>query len=136
MGDLLTLVQSKLPVKIVVFNNSSLNFVELEMKAAGFVTFATDLSNPNFADVATALGIRGFRVENSEDLPAALDDALDHDGPALIDVVTARQELSMPPSITAAAGQGVRALCRSAPSFPDKGDELLDLAATNWRQLF
>ncbi|GAA1499083.1 ubiquinone-dependent pyruvate dehydrogenase [Paeniglutamicibacter kerguelensis] len=135
MGDLLTLVQSKLPVKIVVFNNSSLNFVELEMKAAGFVTFATDLSNPNFADVATALGIRGFRVENSDDLPGALDEALDHDGPALVDVVTARQELSMPPSITAAQAKGF-ALYAIRTVFSGKGDELLDLAATNWRKLF
>ncbi|MFJ6417380.1 ubiquinone-dependent pyruvate dehydrogenase [Paeniglutamicibacter sp. NPDC091659] len=135
MGDLLTLVQCRLPVKIVVFNNSSLNFVELEMKAAGFVTFATDLSNPNFADVATALGIRGFRVENSDDLAAALDDALDHDGPALIDVVTARQELSMPPSITAAQAKGF-ALYAMRTVFSGKGDELLDLAATNWRRLF
>ncbi|MFF5790969.1 ubiquinone-dependent pyruvate dehydrogenase [Paeniglutamicibacter sp. NPDC012692] len=135
MGDLLTLAQSKLPVKIVVFNNSSLNFVELEMKAAGFVTFATDLSNPNFADVATAIGIKGFRVEDSDDLAGALDDALDHDGPALIDVVTARQELSMPPSITAAQAKGF-ALYAMRTVFSGKGDELLDLAATNWRQLF
>ena len=135
MGDLLTLVQCRLPVKVVVFNNSSLNFVELEMKAAGFVTFATDLSNPNFADVATALGIRGFRVENSDDLAGALDDALDHDGPALIDVVTARQELSMPPSITAAQAKGF-ALYAMRTVFSGKGDELLDLAATNWRRLF
>ncbi|MFL4475851.1 ubiquinone-dependent pyruvate dehydrogenase [Paeniglutamicibacter sp. MACA_103] len=135
MGDLLTLVQSRLPVKIVVFNNSSLNFVELEMKAAGFVTFATDLSNPNFADVATAMGIRGFRVENSKDLPKVLREALAHDGPALIDVVTDRQELSMPPTITAEQAKGF-ALYAIRTVFSGKGDELLDLAATNWRQLF
>jgi pyruvate dehydrogenase (quinone) len=135
MGDLLTLVQSKLPVKIVVFNNSSLNFVELEMKAAGFVTFATDLENPNFADVATALGIRGFRVENSKDLPGALREALAHEGPALIDVVTDRQELSMPPAITAEQAKGF-ALYAIRTVMSGKGDELLDLAATNWRQLF
>ena len=135
MGDLLTLVQSKLPVKIVVFNNSSLNFVELEMKAAGFVTFATDLENPNFADVANALGIRGFRVENSKDLPKALREALAHDGPALIDVVTNRQELSMPPAITSEQAKGF-ALYAIRTVMSGKGDELLDLAATNWRQLF
>lgn len=135
MGDLLTLVQSKLPVKMVVFNNSSLNFVELEMKAAGFVTFATDLDNPNFADVATALGIRGFRVESSKDLPKALAAALAHDGPALIDVVTDRQELSMPPAITAEQAKGF-ALYAVRTVMSGKGDELLDLAATNWRQLF
>ena len=135
MGDLLTLVQSKLPVKIVVFNNSSLNFVELEMKAAGFVTFATDLANPNFADVATALGIRGFRVEDSKNLKSTLTQALAHDGPALIDVVTDRQELSMPPAISAEQAKGF-ALYAVRTVMSGKGDELLDLAATNWRQLF
>jgi pyruvate dehydrogenase (quinone) len=135
MGDLLTLVQSKLPVKIVVFNNSSLNFVELEMKAAGFVTFATDLANPNFADVATAMGIRGFRVEDSKNLKSTLAQALAHDGPALIDVVTDRQELSMPPAISAEQAKGF-ALYAVRTVMSGKGDELLDLAATNWRQLF
>ncbi|QXQ11808.1 ubiquinone-dependent pyruvate dehydrogenase [Paeniglutamicibacter sp. Y32M11] len=135
MGDLLTLVQSKLPVKIVVFNNSSLNFVELEMKAAGFVTFATDLANPNFADVATAMGIRGFRVEDSKNLKSTLTQALAHDGPALIDVVTDRQELSMPPAISAEQAKGF-ALYAVRTVMSGKGDELLDLAATNWRQLF
>ncbi|NKG20766.1 ubiquinone-dependent pyruvate dehydrogenase [Paeniglutamicibacter terrestris] len=135
MGDLLTLVQSKLPVKIVVFNNSSLNFVELEMKAAGFVTFATDLANPNFADVATAMGIRGFRVEDSRNLKSTLAQALAHDGPALIDVVTDRQELSMPPAISAEQAKGF-ALYAVRTVMSGKGDELLDLAATNWRQLF
>lgn len=72
MDDLRTLVQSKLPIKIVVFNNSSLNFVELEMKSAGFVSFATDLENPNFAGVAAALGIRGFRVEDPKNLPKGI----------------------------------------------------------------
>src|SRR5699024_2450597 len=101
MGDLITLTQSSLPVKLIVFNNSSLNFVELEMKAAGIVTFGTGLENPNFADVANALGIKGFRVERSSDLTDAVKDAFAHDGPALVDVVTERQELSMPPAITA-----------------------------------
>lgn len=72
LGDLLTLVQNTLPVKIVVFNNSSLNFVELEMKAAGIVNFGTGLNNPNFAAVAEAMGIFGRRVEEPGDLPAAL----------------------------------------------------------------
>lgn len=135
LGDLLTLVQSKLPVKVVVFNNSSLNFVELEMKAAGFPVFATDLDNPNFADVATAIGIKGFRVENSEDLPAVMAQALAHDGPALIDVVTDRQELSMPPAVTVEQAKGF-ALFAVRTVLSGRGDELLDLAATNWRQLF
>lgn len=135
MGELLTVVQSQLPVKMVVFNNSSLNFVELEMKAAGFVNYATGLDNPNFADVANSLGVLGIRVENSADLDAALKKAFSHNGPALIDVVTARQELSMPPAVTAEQAKGF-ALYAVRTVMSGRGDELLDLAATNWRQLF
>ncbi|WP_417235121.1 ubiquinone-dependent pyruvate dehydrogenase [Arthrobacter sp.] len=135
MGELLTVVQSQLPVKMVVFNNSSLNFVELEMKAAGFVNYATGLDNPNFADVANSLGVLGIRVDSSADLDAALKKAFAHNGPALIDVVTARQELSMPPAVTAEQAKGF-ALYAVRTVLSGRGDELLDLAATNWRQLF
>ncbi|PCC26372.1 pyruvate oxidase [Glutamicibacter sp. BW78] len=135
MGELLTVVQSKLPVKMVVFNNSSLNFVELEMKAAGFVNYATDLENPNFAEVANAVGVLGIRAESSADLDAALKKALAHDGPALVDIVTARQELTMPPNVTAEQAKGF-ALYAVRTVMSGRGDELLDLAATNWRQLF
>ncbi|MFM9089985.1 MAG: ubiquinone-dependent pyruvate dehydrogenase, partial [Cyanobium sp.] len=90
LGELLTLRQNKLPVKIVVFNNSSLNFVELEMKASGFVNFGTDLDNPDFSEVAKSIGLHGQRVEKPDDLEAALKAAFAHDGPALVDVVTAR----------------------------------------------
>jgi pyruvate dehydrogenase (quinone) len=74
-GELVTLIQSRLPVKVIVFNNSSLNFVELEMKAAGIVNFGTDLTNPNFADVAQAMGIFGRRVERPADLQQAVEQA-------------------------------------------------------------
>src|SRR5699024_4288054 len=84
-----------LPVKIVVYNNSSLNFVELEMKADGFVPFATGLENPDYAQIAEAMGMWGKHVERSNELPDAVDEFLAHDGPALLDVVTERQELSM-----------------------------------------
>ncbi len=85
-GELVTLIQNRLPVKLIVFNNSSLNFVELEMKAAGIVTFGTDLVNPDFAAVAQAMGIYGRRVTEPADLEGAIADAFAHDGPALIDV--------------------------------------------------
>lgn len=130
LGELITLTQNRLPVKIVVFNNSSLNFVELEMKAAGLVNFATDLVNPNFADVATAMGIHGQRVERPDDLPDALRAAFAHDGPALIDVVTARQELSLPPSITAEQAAGFT-LYAIRTVLSGRGEELIDLANTN-----
>lgn len=136
LGELLTLRQNKLPVKIVVFNNSSLNFVEVEMKAAGFVNFGTGLDNPNFADVANAMGIHGQRVEKPDDLQGALRAAFDHDGPALVDVVTARQELSIPPAITAEQVKGFT-LYALRTIMSGRGDELVDLADTNvFRRLF
>ncbi|MHC6176821.1 ubiquinone-dependent pyruvate dehydrogenase [Glutamicibacter sp. X7] len=135
LGELLTATQNGLPVKIVVFNNSSLNFVELEMKSAGFVNYGTELENPNFAAVAQAAGLHGIRVDESDQLPAAVDEFLAHDGPALLDVRTARQELSMPPSITAEQAKGF-ALYAIRTVLSGRGDELLDLAKTNWRQLF
>ncbi|MFD4326013.1 ubiquinone-dependent pyruvate dehydrogenase [Nocardioides sp. NPDC058538] len=135
LGELVTLIQNRLPVKLVVFNNSSLNFVELEMKAAGFVTYGTDLVNPNFADVANAMGIYARRVEHSADLPDAVADVLAHDGPALLDVVTERQELSIPPNITAEQLKGFTLYAlRSVMS--GRGDELIDLSKANLRQLF
>jgi pyruvate dehydrogenase (quinone) len=129
-GELLTLVQNNLPVKIVVFNNSSLNFVELEMKAAGIVNFGTDLHNPNFAAVAAAVGILGRRVEQPGDLERALADAFAHDGPALVDVVVARQELSIPPAISAEQAKGFT-MYAIRTILAGRADELLDLVTTN-----
>lgn len=135
LGELITLVQNGLPVKTVVFDNSSLNFVELEMKAAGFVTYATGLANPDFAQVAEAVGIRGIRVEKSADLPDAVAEFLAHDGPAVLNVLTERQELSMPPSITFEQAKGFT-LYAIRTVLSGRGDELVDLARTNLRQLF
>nr|WP_315267154.1 ubiquinone-dependent pyruvate dehydrogenase [Microbacterium lemovicicum] len=136
MGELLSIRQNDLPVKVVVFNNSSLNFVELEMKAAGTVTYGTDLVETDFAAIAQASGIAGYRVEKASDLAATLKRAFDEPGPALIDVVVARQELTIPPSITVAQAKGF-ALYALRTVFSGRGDELLDLADTNvWRRLF
>ena len=130
MGDLLTLPQLKLPVKLVVFNNSSLAFVEVEMKAAGLLEFGTDLMNPNFAKLAEASNILGVRVEKPEELKPALTQALQHNGPALVDVVVNRQELSMPPTISAGQALGFSLyLLRAVLS--GRGDEVIDLARTN-----
>jgi len=129
-GELVTLIQNRLPVKVVVFNNSSLNFVELEMKAAGIVNFGTELVNPDFAAVAQAMGIFGRRVEQPSDLQQALVDAFAFDGPALVDVVTARQELSIPPAITVEQAKGF-SLYAIRTILAGRGDELLDLITTN-----
>lgn len=130
MGDILSLKQLNLPVKIVVFNNSSLAFVELEMKAAGILDFATDLKNPNFADIAQAAGLFGVRVEFPETLVEGLKKAFEYDGPALIDVVTSRQELSMPPTIELKQAVGF-SLYMAKAVLNGRGDEIIDLAKTN-----
>ena len=136
LGDLITLQQLHLPVKIVVFNNGSLGFVELEMKAAGFVNFGTDLDDPNFAAVARALGMHGERVEHPDDLAGALRGAFNHDGSALVEVMTARQELSLPPAITFDQVKGFT-LYATRTVLSGRGDELIDLARTNVaRRLF
>jgi pyruvate dehydrogenase (quinone) len=129
-GELVTLLQNELPVKVVVFNNSSLNFVELEMKAAGIVNFGTGLHNPSFAAVAQAMGMFGRRVEQPADLEQALTDAFGYDGPAVIDVVTARQELSIPPAITLEQAKGF-SLYAIRTILAGRADELLDLVTTN-----
>ena len=100
MGDLLTIFQYNLPVKLVIFNNYSLGFVAMEMKVAGLPPFGTDMKNPNFARMAEAMGIRGIRVENPDDLPEAIDETFRHSGPVLLDVVVNPTELSMPPKVT------------------------------------
>ncbi|MDR6952058.1 pyruvate dehydrogenase (quinone) [Ancylobacter sp. 3268] len=130
MGDLITLKQEKLPVKVVIFNNGTLGFVALEMKANGFVEIGTNLDNPDFAAMARAMGIHGVRVEDPGDLPAAVAEVLAHDGPAVLDVVTATQELSMPPTIELAQAKGF-GLWMIRAVMSGRGDEVLDLAKTN-----
>jgi pyruvate dehydrogenase (quinone) len=130
MGDLLTLTQEKLPLKIVIFNNGVLGFVALEMKAAGFVEMGTDLKNPDFAAMARAVGIHAIRVEDPGELREAARSILAHDGPALLDVVTATQELSLPPTIEAEQVKGFSLwILRAVMS--GRGDEVIDLAKTN-----
>lgn len=135
LGELLTFPQNRLPVKILVFDNASLNFVELEMKAAGLVPFATDLQNPDFAAVAEAIGLKGFRADRSKDLPETMRAFLDHDGPALLVVPTERQELTIPPAIEFEQAKGF-ALYALRTVLDGKGTQLIDLARANLRQLF
>ena len=130
LGDLLTLKQLNLPVKLVVFNNGALAFVELEMKAAGFVTYGTDLEDPNIAAVAQAIGLHAQRVEHPDELEGAMRSALEHDGPALIEAMVSRYELSMPPTITLDQVKGFT-LFATRTVLSGRGDELIDLAATN-----
>lgn len=101
MGDLLTTVQENLPIKIVVVNNGSLNFVELEQKVDGLVNRYTNLLNPDFSKMARSIGLGSWRAENARELEDTLPQFLAHQGPALLDVKTTPYELVMPPEITA-----------------------------------
>ena len=130
LGELLTAVQLKLPVKIVLLNNGSLGFVEMEMKASGYQPTNVALENPNFADVANAAGVRGWRVTDSSELETALRQAFDHDGPALVDVVSARDELAMPPAIEAEHVKGF-SLYTMRAILTGRGNEIVELARTN-----
>jgi pyruvate dehydrogenase (quinone) len=130
MGDFLSLKQLKLPVKIIVFNNSALSFVELEMKAAGILTHATSLVDTDFSKLAEAAGILGLRAEKPEQVKAMLEQALEHDGPALVDVVVNRQELFIPPTIDLAQISGFTLYMIKAV-LNGRGDEIVDLAKTN-----
>src|SRR5438132_596015 len=130
MGDLLSLRQLDLPVKIIVFKNDSLAFVELEMKATGFLDFGTDLHNPDFAKMAEAVGLLGLTADTPDQVRPMLTQALQHNGPALIEVAVSRQELSMPPTITLEQMKGFSLFMLKAV-LNGRGDEIIDLARTN-----
>jgi len=133
MGDLLSLTQLKAPVKVVVFNNGALGFVELEQKSTGFLPTGTDLVNPNFAAMAEAVGIKGVRIEDPKDVEARIAEALAHPGPVVVDAVVNRQELAMPPAITAEMAKGF-SLYMVKAILSGRGDEIFDLARTNLRR--
>jgi pyruvate dehydrogenase (quinone) len=133
MGDVISLVQLKLPVKVVVFNNGALGFIELEQKSTGFLNFGTEFANPNFAKMAEAIGIRGVRLEDPGEVEDGIAAALSHHGPVLIDAVVNRTELAMPPSITAEMAKGF-SLYMVKAVLNGRTDEIVDLATSNlWR---
>jgi pyruvate dehydrogenase (quinone) len=132
LGDFITLTQQGLPVKVVVLNNGTLGFVEMEMKATGFLDAGVELKNPNFALMAEGMGVLGIRVEAAAALPDALRRAFAHPGPSLVDVVSARQELVMPPHTTVQQARGFSLFMLKAV-MNGRANELLDLARTNLR---
>jgi pyruvate dehydrogenase (quinone) len=132
LGDFITLTQMGLPVKVIVLNNGTLGFVELEMKASGFLDTAVSLKNPNFATMAEAMGIRAIRVEDPQKLEAAVHEVLAHKGPALLDVVSARQELVMPPKATLEQATNFGLFTLKAV-MDGRAAQLIDLARTNLR---
>ena len=130
LGDILTLQQERLPVKIIVFKNHSLAFVELEMKAAGILDFGTGLSDPDFAKIAEGAGLLGLRADTPDQVEPMIAQALAHNGPALIEVLVSRQELSMPPTITLEQAKGFSLFMMKAV-LSGRGDEVIDLAKVN-----
>ncbi|MFC7302978.1 pyruvate dehydrogenase [Streptomyces monticola] len=134
MGDFLTLVQHDLPVKVVLFNNSSLGMVELEMLVAGLPSYGTGNHNPDFAAVARACGAYGVRVEKPKQLAGALKDAFKHKGPALVDVVTDPNALSIPPKISAEMVTGF-ALSASKIVLDGGVGRMVQMARSNLRNV-
>lgn len=130
MGELLTLRQLQLPVKVIVFRNDALAFVELEMKASGFLEYRTALQNPDFAKVAEAAGLLGLTAESPEQVRPMISQALEYEGPALVEVVVHRQELAMPPTITLEQMSGFSLFMLKAV-LSGRGDEIIDLARIN-----
>jgi pyruvate dehydrogenase (quinone) len=130
MGEFVTLLQIGLPVKVILLNNGTLGFVEMEMKASGFLDAGCDLKNPNFAAMAQSMGIKGVRVEKPQELASAVREVLDHDGPALLDVVSARQELVMPPTKTLEEAEKFSLFMLKAV-LDGRAGQLIDLAKVN-----
>lgn len=133
MGDLLTLKQLDLPVKVVVFNNGTLGFIELEQKSTGFLNTGTELDNPDFASLAEAVGIKGVRIDDPAHVESRLAEALAHPGPVVIDAVVNRMELSMPPKLTTEMAKGFTLYMLRAV-LNGRTDELVELAASNIRR--
>jgi pyruvate dehydrogenase (quinone) len=130
MGDVITLKQEKLPVKVIIFKNESLAFVELEQKASGFPEFATDLQGPDFAKIAEGSGVLGLTARTPDQVEPMIAQALKHDGPAVVEVFVARQELAMPPTVTIEQAKGFSLFMVKAV-LNGRGDEIIDLAKVN-----
>ncbi|RFZ83430.1 ubiquinone-dependent pyruvate dehydrogenase [Mucilaginibacter terrenus] len=134
LGDLATITQYNLPVKIIVFNNRSLGMVKLEMEVAGLPDWQTDMHNPDFAMVAKAMGIKGITVKDPEEAKQALREALMYNGPALVNIFTDPNALAMPPKVELGQVKGM-ALSMSKLILSGKMDEVLDTVKSNYKHL-
>lgn len=134
MGDILTLGQHDLPIKLLLFDNHALGMVQLEMEVAGMSPFGCNLKNPDFAALARSVGLFGVRVEDPAELRPALEQALAYPGPALVDVVTDPNVLAMPPKATVHQAAGF-ALAMTKIAFTGQLNDALDTVAANWREL-
>jgi pyruvate dehydrogenase (quinone) len=134
LGDLATITQYKLPIKIVVFNNQSLGMVKLEMEVAGLPDWQTDLYNPDFAMVAQAMGMKGFTVTDPDGVKQALQEAFMYKGPALLNIMTDPNALAMPPKIEFEQVKGM-ALSMTKLILNGRMDEVLDTVKANYKHL-
>lgn len=131
MGDMLTIVQEALPIKIVIFNNSKLGFVEIEQKAEGMLNTFTHLHNPDFGALATAAGMWGRRVDEVEALPEAIGKWLAQPGPALLEVKVNAMELVMPPFVALESAVGM-SLYTAKAVLNGKGAEVWEMITENF----
>jgi len=131
MGEMLTLKQLNLPVKIFVFNNEELSFIAMEMKASGYLDYATDFVNPDFGKLAEAAGIKGVSIQNSSEVDEKIMEALNHNGPVIVNVRVDKQELAMPPKIAYQQAKGFSKYLINA-ILDGRGTELKEMAKTNW----
>ncbi len=135
LGDLATVVQYELPVKIVIFNNRSLGMVKLEMEVAGLRDWQTDMCNPDFEKIADAMGIRGYSVDDPDRLEQLLKEAFATSGPVLVSIQTDPNALAMPPKIEFSQMKGF-AVAMTKLLFSGRGDEVVDTARSNFKHLW
>lgn len=134
LGDLATITQYKLPIKIIVFNNRSLGMVKLEMEVAGLPDWQTDMHNPDFAMVAKAMGLKGFTVTDPDDAKQAIQEAFMYNGPALINIFTDPNALAMPPKVELGQVKGM-ALSMTKLMLNGRMDEVIDTVKANYKHL-
>ena len=134
LGDLATITQYNLPIKIVVFNNRSLGMVKLEMEVAGLPDWQTDMVNPDFALVAQAMGMKGITIKDPDDVKQGIREALQFKGPALINIMTDPSALAMPPKIEFEQVKGM-ALSMTKLILNGRMEEVLDTVKANYKHL-
>ena len=134
MGDLMTIVQYKLPVKIIVFNNRSLGMVKLEMEVAGIPDLETDMLNPDFAKIAEAMGMPGITINDPGEVKAGLEKAFQQEGPLLVSIQTDPNALAMPPKLEFAQMKGF-ALYMGKMMLSGRMDEVFNIISSNYRHL-
>jgi pyruvate dehydrogenase (quinone) len=133
LGELLTIAQYQLPVKIVLFNNHRLGMVQMEQESVGLPHYGCELKNPNFADLARVVGLKGIRVEDPADVRSGLKQALESDGPVLVDVVTDPNVLSIPPKATLKQAKGF-AMAMAKMTFIGELDDVMDTLAAEQKK--